>query len=112
MIAKLRSLKPTPLSALALCLVLVSCESDNALSPTNSAGFSRAYDIWQPGPDDTCTREIHNQYSVVGPDGLLYPTWHPPIDPATGCSFGHDHGRDPSGSALYGEVGPIPFGLA
>ncbi|UCD24931.1 MAG: hypothetical protein JSW51_03145, partial [Gemmatimonadota bacterium] len=23
-----------------------------------------------------------------------------------------DHGRDPSGSALYGEVGPIPFGLA
>src|SRR3989454_11421951 len=27
-------------------------------------------------------------------------------------SFGHDHGRDPRGSALYREVGPIPFGYA
>ncbi|HEY6209718.1 MAG TPA: hypothetical protein VIW28_11700 [Gemmatimonadales bacterium] len=46
---------------------------------------------------------------MVGPDGKLHPTWHPPIDPATGCSFGPDHGRDPRGSALYAQVGPIPF---
>src|SRR5437667_224892 len=75
-------------------------------------GFAQSYGIWPPGPRDDCTAEVHNSYSVVGPDRKLYPTWHPPVDPVTGCSFGHDHGRDPRGSALYAEVGPIPFGYA
>ena len=75
-------------------------------------GLAQSYGVWAPSPRDDCTAEIHNSYSVVGPDGKLYPTWHPPIDPATGCSFGHDHGRDPRGSALYAQVGPIPFGYA
>src|SRR3989442_6679457 len=75
-------------------------------------GFAVSYGIWTPGPRDDCTAEVHNSYSVVGPDRKLYPTWHPPVDPVTGCSFGHDHGRDPRGSALYAEVGPIPFGYA
>jgi hypothetical protein len=112
MIAKLHLRSTASLSALVMCLAVGGCESNSALSPSSATGFSRAYDIWQPGPDDTCTPEIHNQYSVVGTDGLLYPTWHPPVDPETGCSFGHDHGRDPSGSALFDEVGPIPFGFA
>ena len=103
---------PSVIAVSLLCFTAIGCETDHALSPAAAAGFSHAYDIWQPGPDDTCTPEIHNQYSVVGPDGMLYPTWHPPVDPETGCSFGHDHGRDPSGSALYDEVGPIPFGYA
>jgi hypothetical protein len=34
------------------------------------------------------------------------------VDPATGCTFGHEHGRDPSGSELFHEVGAIPFGYA
>jgi hypothetical protein len=55
---------------------------------------------------------VHDQYSTIGSDGYRYPTWHPPVDPATGCHFGHEHGRDPSGSDLYTEVGAIPFGLA
>lgn len=42
----------------------------------------------------------------------MYPTWHPPVDPETGCSFGHEHGRDPHGSKLYRLVGDIPLGLA
>ncbi len=75
-------------------------------------GFAVSYGIWAPGTNDTCTEEIHNGYSVVGEDGKLYPTWHPPVDPATGCTFGHEHGRDPSGSDLYGSVGDIPFGFA
>ena len=77
-----------------------------------ATGFAVAYGTWAPAAGDDCTAAIHNQYSVVGPDRKLYPTWHPPVDPATGCSFGHDHGRDPSGSALYRRVGDIPFGLA
>jgi hypothetical protein len=48
----------------------------------------------------------------VGPDGKLYPTWHPPADTATGCSFGHEHGRDPRGSHLYRSFGDMPLGVA
>lgn len=74
--------------------------------------LSVAYGRWSPGAFDTCSQEIHDSYSTVGPDGKLYPTWHPPIDPATGCNFGHEHGADPSGSAIFDQVGPLPFGYA
>jgi len=94
-------------------LALLACRDAPATpgggTPT---GFAQSYGVWTPGPRDDCTAAIHNAYSVVGPDGKLYPTWHPPVDPATGCSFGHDHGRDPRGSALYAMVGSIPFGYA
>ncbi len=64
---------------------------------------------WTPNSDfDTCTKDFHDTYYVIGPDGKKYPTWHPPTatDPATGkvCSFGHEHGRDPRGSALWESV--------
>src|SRR5690606_23823597 len=98
-------------SLAALFAVTASCEDSPSAVTLEPIGNSRAYDIWRPGPNE-CSAEIHNSYSTVGPDGKLYPTWHPPIDPATGCSFGHEHGRDPRGSALYGVVGDIPFGYA
>ncbi len=99
---------------LAVALLATSaCESDpQFLEPVEATGFSEAYDKWAPGPNDTCTGEIHNSYSVVGPDGLVYPTWHPSVDPATACKFGHEHGRDPRGSDLYAEIGDPPFGRA
>ncbi len=81
------------------------------VTPTE-IGTSLAYSTWTPALTDTCTQAIHDSYSVVGPDGMRYPTWHPPVDPASGCTFGHEHGRDPRGSDLYNEVGPIPFGYA
>jgi len=50
-------------------------------------------------------KALHDSFSVIGPDGKRYPTWHPAIatDPATGasCRFGHEHGRDPKGSELW-----------
>lgn len=79
--------------------------------PVPTTGVSSAYGLWSPGEFDTCTKAQHDAYSTTGPDGKLYPTWHPAVDPS-GCTFGHEHGRDPSGSALYQEIGPIPFGLA
>ncbi len=82
------------------------------LSLSEATGHARAFGLWTPTDQDTCTAEIHDQYVTVGPDGLVYPTWHPPEDPVTGCTFGHEHGRDPSGSDLYGQVGDIPFGYA
>ena len=86
---------------------------NNSTSPDlASAPPARAFGIWSPGPNETCTKEQHDVFSTVGPDGKKYPTWHPPTDPASGCKFGHEHGRDPRGSRLYGMVGVIPFGYA
>lgn len=79
--------------------------------PAPTGELSAAFGLWHPSSGDTCTKELHDSYSVVGPDGKLYPTWHPPVDPS-GCTFGHEHGKDPRGSDLYAEVGDIPFGLA
>ncbi len=73
---------------------------------------SIAFSTWRPGPNDTCPLSVHQSYSTVGPDGKAYPTWHPPVDPATNCTFGHEHGRDPRGSNLYAEVGDLPLGFA
>ncbi len=103
-----------PLALAPQALFLAGCGADYSAPPIPpvATGPSAAYSTWTPGPHDTCTQQIHDTYSTVGPDGKLYPTWHPPIDPATGCSFGHDHGRDPSGSNLFRDVGPLPLGYA
>lgn len=98
-----------------MILVFASCGTDdNSFLPDvpELVGDAVAFGIWSPGPNDTCTSAIHDQYSTVGPDGLQYPTWHPPVDPSSGCTFGHEHGRDPSGSDLYSIVSDIPFGYA
>ena len=98
----------------AVGVLWVACtDSDGSSSGLGTPpAFSQAYGQWSPSHWDTCSKAIHDRYSVVGPDGKLYPTWHPPIDPQTGCSFGHEHGRDPSGSNLFATTGKIPFGLA
>jgi hypothetical protein len=75
----------------------------------DAAPPSVAFGIWQPAAGE-CSAAVHDRYSTIGPDGKRYPTWHPPVDPLSGCSFGHEHGRDPRGSALYREVGDLPFG--
>lgn len=83
-----------------------------AREPVPAVGDAIAFGIWAPTGTDTCPASVHDEYVTVGPDGLRYPTWHPAVDPGTGCTFGHEHGRDPSGSDLFLEVGAIPFGYA
>lgn len=104
--------------AVVSTLVLTACAGDDR-GPTQpsadvvaAAAPARAFGIWTPGTGDTCSAEVHNRYATLGPDGKKYPTWHPPVDPASGCTFGHEHGRDPSGSDLYRDVGNLPFGYA
>lgn len=94
--------------------VMASCDASDPLrvDVSEAIGDAIAFAIWTPGLGDTCTAAIHDQYSTVGLDGLRYPTWHPAVDPSTGCTFGHEHGRDPSGSDLFDVVGAIPFGYA
>jgi len=107
-----------PVAVLSGLIVVFGCDSSDTPTgldgdtPVPTQGNAFAYGRWSPSGPDSCTKEIHDGYSVVGPDGKLYPTWHPPVDPITGCTFGHEHGRDPRGSDLWNEVGPIPFGHA
>jgi hypothetical protein len=97
-----------------IAFTIAACESERVagFGDREAIGDSRAFTAWVPGANDTCTPEVHSRYVAVGPDGLRYPTWHPPTDPGTGCTFGHEHGRDPRGSDLFSMVGPLPFGYA
>ena len=45
-----------------------------------------------------CAAALHDSYQVKGPNGKVYPTWHPAKDPKTGCTFGHEHGDNPARS--------------
>lgn len=100
----------------ALVALFGACESVDQLMETPEVpeivGDAVAFGIWSPSGTDTCPAAVHDSYFAVGPDGLRYPTWHPPVDEATGCTFGHEHGRDPSGSDIFSAVGPMPFGYA
>ncbi len=104
---------PAPRRRAVLVVALAAstaCSGDQFVDP-GSAPASRAFGLWSPGAFDSCTREQHDAYAVLGPDGKVYPTWHPPTGPG-GCSFGHEHGRDPSGSDLYDDTDGLPFGVA
>lgn len=86
-----------------------------ALPPAN-APTSRAYDLvveddaggYTPRPGE-CSKEVHARYWTYGPDGKVYPTWHPARD-ASGCAFGHEHGDDPRGSELFATADWPAFG--
>jgi hypothetical protein len=67
-------------------------------SADGALGNSAAFGIWVPTARDTCTAAEHDSFYVIGPDGLRYPTWHPPVMTranGTTCTFGHEHGQDP-----------------
>lgn len=105
----------TCLSGVLGLLLLAGCETEGSTGPSPSVtpvGEGASLGMWSPVGPDTCAKGAHDGYSTVGPDGLEYPTWHPAVDPGSGCTFGHEHGRDPSGSDLHALVGPIPFGYA
>lgn len=60
--------------------------------------------------DKECPDSVHNKYVAPGPDGKMYPTWHPSIDAATGCFFSHEHGSDPHSYVGFGSSGMPAFG--
>ena len=60
-----------------------------------------------PRPNSACPAWVHDQFMTTGPDGKQYRTWHPQINPVYWCSFGHEHGSDPS---LAGTAYKVAFG--
>jgi HYR domain len=83
--------------------VVTVTTSMTPVPPPVSGSDSAAYGLWTPSSYDTCTKAQHDSYNVIGPDGKRYPTWHPPLGPG-GCSFGHEHGRDPRQSSLWPQI--------
>lgn len=57
-----------------------------------------------------CPQSVHDGYTAIGPDGNVYPTWHPSVDPATGCWFDHEHGSDPHLFVGFASIGMPGFG--
>ena len=92
-------------------LLVTSCDG-GGMTDNSLGSHSRAMSLWSPAGFATCSKADHDRFAVAGPDGKLYPTWHPAVDPVKGCSYGHEHGRDPHGSALYAAIGDLPFGVA
>jgi hypothetical protein len=84
--------------------------------PPAEAPRSRAYALIEGEKDKgyrpsgtECSWQIHARYWTWGPDGKVYPTWHPARDPS-GCTFGHEHGDDPRASTLFAKTGWPTFG--
>lgn len=99
--------------SLSLTLVAVAC-ADPTLGPANTteSHAARTASAAAVVGATLCTAEMHDRFVTTGPDGKRYATWHPPYDALTGCSYGHEHGRDPRGSKLYASIGDVPFGFA
>ena len=92
---------PAPASRRRAALVVAlaasaACSSDQFVDP-GSAPAARAFGIWNPGPFDSCTKEQHDAYAVLGPDGKVYPTWHPPTGPGAAVASGTSTGGIPHG---------------
>ena len=105
---------------LLAALMAAAAAAGAAPMPSATSGSpSHALGLWTPHPlYDTCSAAYHDSFSVVGTDGKRYPTWHPPEGTENGaaCTFGHEHGRDPRGSALLADIealyGGVLFGFA
>jgi hypothetical protein len=85
--AKTPTATPSPTATMAMPSPTGTSASDGAV------GNSAAYGIWTPTAQDSCTKAEHDQFYVVGPDALRYPTWHPSVmtrPDGTTCSFGHE----------------------
>lgn len=62
-----------------------------------------------PTAGQPCPQWVHDRYQVRGPDGRMYPTWHPPVDPESGCTFDHEHGDDPRTSLANPTLPPFGY---
>lgn len=73
----------------------------DALDPCTSPAVASTQPGASASPDaratagERCPAALHASQTTVGPDGKPYLTWHPPVDPESGCLYGHEHGADP-----------------
>ncbi len=80
-----------PLGQKGLMYSVILAEADGTPSKPPVAPTT----LEQPLANQTCPAWVHDQYTAQGPDGQMYRTWHPQIDPVYWCYFRHEHGSDP-----------------
>ena len=92
---------------------VVDSFGQSAPSGPTGMGFMavRAYYQNFPRQSGECSLEVHDRYWVKDDFGVTHPTWHPPVDPVTGCRFAHEHGDDPRLSPNYTFAKGVPFGI-
>lgn len=56
----------------------------------------------EPVAGQACPAWVHPSYQGA---------WHPPIDPASGCLIGHEHGDDPDPTGHFAAYGVPPINL-
>lgn len=90
-------------------------DSFGQVSPSGELGmgFMAVSNYYQsfPRQPGECSQAVHDRYWVEDDDGVKHPTWHPPVDPVTGCYFAHEHGDDPRESPNYQFAKGVPFGF-
>ena len=90
-------------------------DSFGQIAPSGPMGMGfmavRAYYRDYPRQAGECSMEVHDRYWVRDAAGVTHPTWHPPVDAASGCHFGHEHGDDPRTSPNYAFGEGVPFGF-
>ena len=90
-------------------------DSFGQAAPTGTLGMGftavRSYYQSFPRRSGECSLEVHDRYWVREANGVTHPTWHPPVDPLTGCLFTHEHGDDPRQSPNYAFAEGVPFGV-
>ncbi len=78
----------TAIAAATVSLGAVNAQMQQLFLPVVSSTL-----VGQP-----CPEFVHARHETRGPDGLMYPTWHPQIDAFYKCYFNHEHGDDPTRS--------------
>ncbi|MDB3936112.1 hypothetical protein N9383_05280 [Granulosicoccus sp.] len=90
-------------------------DSFGETAPTGPLGMGfmavRSYYQDFPRRSGECSVEVHDRYWVRDSNGVTHPTWHPAVDPQTGCRFAHEHGDDPRLSPNYVFAEGVPFGI-
>jgi hypothetical protein len=83
-------LKPLGQKGLMYSVILAEANGTASQKPSVPSGLE------QPEPNKTCPAWVHDQQVAKGPDGLMYRTWHPPVDTTYWCYFRHEHGSSPA----------------
>jgi hypothetical protein len=100
---------PQPSSTPTATSTRVSPTATNTAAPP-TATSSPTSGAATPVAGQPCPASVHDKYVAQGPDGQWYATWHPPVDPQSGCVFGHEHGDNPATSNANSS--PPLFGYA
>jgi hypothetical protein len=94
----------------AACKAVISTPTNTPIPPTNTPPAPpTATPLSGDLAGKECPTWVHDRYVVSGPDGKMYPTWHPQVDPEYRCYFTHEHGDDPRTSLANSTLPPFGY---